>query len=114
MCVECVKVKCPDRGSVCLETGSYLVNFQGCASCHSRENIQIQNRHTDTDDEEGEERVTYDHVCAVCEHLIAEHQYEFRIEGEYQEYSMVCILCGRAEDTVSILPIDPNKQLNLF
>ena len=23
-------------------------------------------------------------VCAVCEHLIAEHQYEFRIDGEYQ------------------------------
>ncbi|XP_071790824.1 protein Churchill-like [Asterias amurensis] len=113
MCVGCVKVKCPDRGSVCLENGSYLFNFQECASCHSRQVIKILNKHTDTD-EDGEETVMYHHVCAVCEHLIAEHQYEFRIDGEYQEYSMVCILCGRAQDTRSILPDDPGKQMHLF
>lgn len=31
-----------------------------------------------------------------------------------QEYTMLCLLCGRAEDSVSILPDDPRQMTPLF
>ncbi|XP_072040985.1 protein Churchill-like [Amphiura filiformis] len=117
MCVECVKDKCPDRGRTCLETGSYLLNFQGCAECHKKEPIKIEARQSGTEEEaaeedaEGgeEELITFDHVCSECGHIIAEHQYTFCVDGEYQEYSMTCMLCGRGSDSISVLPNDPRK-----
>ena len=121
MCNECVKVKCPDRGRTCLETGSYMVNFQGCAECHQKEPIKIEARQSGTEEDEdedgdgGEELITFDHVCTACGHVIAEHQYTFCVDGEYQEYSMTCLLCGRGADSISVLPNDPRKLgLGLF
>jgi len=37
-----------------------------------------------------EETVTYQHQCSECSHKIADHEYTFTIDGEYQEFSMVC------------------------
>ncbi len=121
MCVECVKEKCPDRGTTCLETGSYMMNFKECAECHKKEPMKVEARQSGTEEEDeeedsdgGEELITYDHVCSECGHIIAEHQYTFCVDGEYQEYSMTCLLCGRGSDSISVLPHDPRKALGVF
>ncbi|CAL1586632.1 unnamed protein product [Knipowitschia caucasica] len=111
MCNGCVHKQYPDRGSTCLEDGSYLLNYQGCVSCHHRDFVLITDRRHE--DEAGEEVVTYQHVCKNCEHVIARHEYTFSVVDEYQEYSMLCLLCGKAEDSISILPNDP-RQSSLF
>lgn len=48
----------PAKGHTCLENGSYLMNYLGCASCHHRDFVLISNKATEDDD--GEEIVTYD------------------------------------------------------
>jgi len=102
MCNSCVKEEYPDRGSICLEDGSFLNNFSGCAQCHGLDVISIENR-TLLEDE--------DDVCKVCSHLIASHLYTFRVEDDYQEYEMSCLLCGSSEDSRSVLPCDPRHQV---
>ncbi|CAB1342687.1 unnamed protein product [Coregonus sp. 'balchen'] len=58
MCNGCVLKEYPDRGNTCLENGSYLMNYLGCANCHQRDFVLISNKATE--DEDGEEIVTYD------------------------------------------------------
>lgn len=53
-------------------------------------------------------------LCKNCHHLIARHEYTFSVVDDYQEYTMLCLLCGRAEDSVSILPDDPRQMTPLF
>ncbi|XP_070578849.1 protein Churchill-like [Ptychodera flava] len=113
MCGDCIKQRCPDRGSICLDTGAYLLNFQGCSECKVREPLVVRDRHEETE-EDGEETVTYQHVCPNCMHVIAEHSYTFSVEDDFQEYQMFCMLCGRGADTVSVLPDDPRRQQPLF
>ena len=36
MCLNCLNTARPDRGTVCLDEGAYLVNFKACASCGVR------------------------------------------------------------------------------
>lgn len=113
MCQGCVKVQYPERGTMCLESGSYLLNFACCTVCGKREPLKITEK-SSQEDNDGEELVTYKHVCPRCGHLVAEHEYTFRVEGQYQEYMMTCLLCGTAADSVSILPDDPAKSTNIF
>ncbi|PIK60160.1 churchill-like protein [Apostichopus japonicus] len=113
MCIDCVKQKCPDRGSFCVDDGSYTMNFHECAECHKKEPIKIEDRQKETDDD-GAETISYSHRCSFCNHCIAEHSHIFQIDGEFQEYSMLCVLCGRGEDTVSILPTDPREVTSLY
>jgi hypothetical protein len=61
-------------------------------------------------DSDGKEIVTFKHVCRQCDHMIADHEYTFAVDDQYQEYSMNCLLCGYGEATVSILPDDPRQQ----
>uniref|UniRef100_A0A3P9KZU5 Protein Churchill n=1 Tax=Oryzias latipes TaxID=8090 RepID=A0A3P9KZU5_ORYLA len=82
MCNGCVQKEYPDRGNTCLENGSYLMNYLGCANCHKRDFVLINNKSTEDDD--GEEIVTYDHVCKNCDHVIARHEYTFSVVDEYQ------------------------------
>uniref|UniRef100_A0A3B4HAE0 Protein Churchill n=2 Tax=Haplochromini TaxID=319058 RepID=A0A3B4HAE0_9CICH len=140
MCNGCVQKEYPDRGNTCLENGSYLMNYLGCANCHHRDFVMISNKATEDDD--GEEIVTYDHVCKNCDHVIARHEYTFSVVDEYQassavvtkpveihtvdsvtlrvffcvvqEYTMLCMLCGKAEDSISVLPDDPRQSAPLF
>ena len=63
-------------------------------------------------EEDGE--VTYDHVCKNCQHIIARHEYIFRVIDEYQKYIMLCLLCGKAEDSISVFPDDPRQMAPLF
>ncbi|KAK7505525.1 hypothetical protein BaRGS_00003270 [Batillaria attramentaria] len=104
MCGDCVKEEFPERESICLENGSYLLNYAGCKNCGAR-SIEIKNRVTSDDEEE--ELVTYQHICSQCDHVVANHEYSFRVNGEYQEYEMSCMLCGNGEDQRSIMPYDP-------
>ncbi|CAH3182604.1 unnamed protein product [Porites lobata] len=113
MCQDCVKEKHPQRGTICLESGSYLMNFASCIACGRKEPLKITDKSTE-EDEDGEELITYKHVCPSCDHIVASHEYTFRVEGQYQEYMMTCLLCGTAADSVSILPEDSNRTNHLF
>jgi len=75
--------------------------------------LHVKDR-TSVEDEEGLETVTYHHVCKTCSHVIASHSYTFKVEDEYQEYEMSCLLCGNAEDSRSILPCDSRQQPMYF
>lgn len=112
MCKSCVKEQCPDRGRVCLETGSYLVNYRSCSKCSTKDPLII----ADMSSEETEltEVVTYNHTCSNCGHLVASHEYIFRVNEDCQEYEMECLLCGRGEDVVSIVPNDVKPDADIF
>jgi RecJ-like exonuclease len=109
MCKDCVDVKFPDRGSSCLEKGAYLVNYKGCANCKMLGFMEEVDRQEEQD--EDEETVTFTHVCKKCGHEIAKHSYTFSHDGEFQEYSMECLLCGQGGSTHSILPHDPREKM---
>uniref|UniRef100_A0A3Q2Q0D5 Protein Churchill n=1 Tax=Fundulus heteroclitus TaxID=8078 RepID=A0A3Q2Q0D5_FUNHE len=53
-------------------------------------------------------------VCKNCDHVVARHEYTFSVVDEYQEYTMLCMLCGKAEDSISVLPDDPRQSAPLF
>ncbi|XP_053922665.1 protein Churchill isoform X1 [Cuculus canorus] len=127
MCGGCVGTEYPERGTTCLEGGSFLLNFVGCAQCGRRDFVLLSNRAAGLQD--GEEIVTYDRagrapagggglgfkdLCKNCHHLIARHEYTFSVVDDYQEYTMLCLLCGRAEDSISVLPDDPRQMTPLF
>ena len=46
------------QGTICLESGSYLLNFSSCKECGRREPLKILDK-VDEEDEDGEEMVTY-------------------------------------------------------
>uniref|UniRef100_UPI00358E1CD4 protein Churchill n=1 Tax=Myxine glutinosa TaxID=7769 RepID=UPI00358E1CD4 len=112
MCVDCVKSQFPDRGNTCLEAGAYLLNYDRCAACQERDVLQSSHRSREEVDEE--EIITYNHVCQNCHHVVAKHEYTFSIIDDYQEYTMLCLLCGRGEDLISVSPEDPRKMASLF
>ena len=60
------------------------------------------------------EGVPQSDLCKNCHHVVARHEYTFSIMDEFQEYTMLCLLCGKAEDTISILPDDPRQMTLLF
>ncbi|EPY86179.1 protein Churchill-like protein [Camelus ferus] len=82
MCGDCVEKEYPNRGTICLENGSFLLNFTGCAVCSKRDFMLITNK--SLKEEDGEEIVTYDHLCKNCHHVIARHEYTFSIMDEFQ------------------------------
>lgn len=90
---------------MCLDSGSYMLNYAGCCQCGESTSISITNRQTT--EEDGEEITTYQHVCPSCSHIIANHEHVFRVEEDFQIYEMLCALCGRSEDQRSIMPCDP-------
>ncbi|XP_078007658.1 protein Churchill isoform X1 [Phascolarctos cinereus] len=100
------------QGNTCLENGSFLLNYIGCAMCNKRDFMLIANK--SMKEEDGEEIVTYDHVCKNCHHIVARHEYTFSVMDDYQEYTMLCLLCGKAEDSISVLPDDPRQMAPLF
>jgi len=87
------------------------MNYKGCASCNQISIPKIINKKKD--ETELTESVTYTHVCAECEHVIAQHNWEFEIVDENQEYSMDCELCGYAQSTHAIDPTD-SAEMNKY
>ncbi|XP_063189536.1 protein Churchill isoform X2 [Chroicocephalus ridibundus] len=82
MCGGCVGTEYPERGTTCLEGGSFLLNFVGCAQCGRRDFVLLSNRAAGLHG--GDEIVTYDHLCKNCHHLIARHEYTFSVVDDYQ------------------------------
>jgi len=114
MCKECVATPNPERGETTLDNGSYFLNFKGCKKCGKFSMIKIINRvRKETEEPDYKESVSFTHICSECEHEICTHNYEFSVEGEYQEYEMDCMLCGTGQATHSIDPIDPRKMTEL-
>ncbi|XP_046847438.1 protein Churchill-like [Xenia sp. Carnegie-2017] len=113
MCHQCLIQVMPDRGSTCLDGGSYFFNYRQCVSCYKKANILITNRRQD-EDEDGMEIIEYQHVCEKCGHIIASHEYTFQVNGNYQEYEMNCKLCGFGQDRVCVFPHDPEKSRSIF
>ncbi|XP_076067993.1 protein Churchill isoform X2 [Oratosquilla oratoria] len=112
MCKDCVKEEFPDRGSICLDSGAYLANLNGCKLCGRKDRVQVVNKATT---QEGDQEVTtFQHKCEGCEHLIATHEYCFWVEEDFQYYEMSCLLCGESDDTRSCLPDDPRMAATLF
>ncbi|XP_007184357.1 protein Churchill isoform X4 [Balaenoptera acutorostrata] len=98
MCGDCVEKEYPNRGNICLENGSFLLNFIGCAVCSKRDFMLITNK--SLKEEDGEEIVTYDpDLCKNCHHVIARHEYTFSIMDEFQghEDAVGCGWDNRAE-----------------
>jgi len=129
MCKNCVKQQYPQRGRLCSESGAYLANFTGCCVCQGNINIDNQRisknvlreirRQTidagqDSDEDEDKELIKFDHACIQCNHVVANHLHEFWVEDGYQEYRMECTLCGVAQDSISVMPKDPNKMVSHF
>lgn len=104
MCHLCVREEYPDRDSLCVEQGSYMINFDKCKHCGEKE---LTTRDRICNDSDEEEIITYQHVCRSCEHIVAQHEYIFKVNGDFQLYEMSCLLCGTAEDQRSIMPVDP-------
>lgn len=109
MCRVCVKQELPQRGTICLESGSYLLNFASCKECGRREPLKITDK-VDEEDDDGEEMVTYKHVCASCDHVVATHEYTFRVEGPYQVYGTILLFTVRILSSVPLL----SKWRSLF
>ncbi|XP_071540688.1 protein Churchill-like [Panulirus ornatus] len=114
MCQECVKEEYPDRGTICLDSGAYLANLQGCLGCGHKDTLSVVNRTTSSIQDSPQEVIEYDHVCGNCNHVIATHGHRFWVEDDYQYYEMSCMLCGEAEDTRSCYPDDPRMEVSLF
>jgi len=107
MCKDCVITIEPERGSFCATTSCYLLNFKGCAACNQKVMpITIDEVKEETEEEE---TLIYKHVCGACNHVICEHNWNFKVEGDYQEYEMDCMLCGTGQSSHSIKPFDPKK-----
>merc|ERR1711872_793558 len=84
MCKNCVRQPFPDRDRMCLESGAFMANMKNCSSCNKnnlktetvpRETVEDDMR--DDDDDLEAENVTYNHVCAECNHIISRHKYKF-------------------------------------
>ncbi|ROT67260.1 protein Churchill [Penaeus vannamei] len=114
MCQECVKEEYPDRGTICLDTGAYLANLQGCHVCGVKDSLNTANRSIFDSQTSPQEVIEYDHVCGNCSHVIASHTHRFWVEEDFQYYEMSCMLCGEADDTRSCLPDDPRMEAILF
>ena len=127
MCKTCVRKQYPQRGRLCSESGAYLANFVGCTNCQGNINvdnessatlplrefgkqvIEINEEESNEDDPLNKEMTRFEHVCRLCNHLVAKHTHEFWVEDGYQEYRMECPLCGLGQDTISVMPKDPRK-----
>jgi len=82
--------------------------------------VEVERMDDEMSDEEEEddtienlENIIYNHICSDCDHVISKHKYKFWIEDGRQEYRMDCLLCGFAEDSLSVMPSDPRKASSM-
>lgn len=94
---------------MCLDDGTYMMNYSKCAVCQALETLLIDGK-VRSEDEDGQEIITYQHVCPNCEHVVASHEYTFCVDDQYMMYTMSCALCGEAEDDRCILPYDESQR----
>ena len=97
-----------------------MANMKNCSSCN-KNNLKaetvaremVEDDMSEDDDDLEAENVIYNHVCAECNHIISRHKYKFWLEDGRQEYRMDCLLCGFAEDSISVMPSDPRKASSM-
>jgi hypothetical protein len=97
MCQDCLLECRPDRGSLCLDDGAYLLNFKGCVVCGKRSRPNNDDR-CEQEEEGGNEEcteTTFTHVCSGCGHQVASHYYRETLNVGYVCYLMECSLCGK-------------------
>ena len=90
-----------------------LIIFNGRSSTVVLRDVGKQTICSESDSEDEcheKEIVKFEHACILCNHVVAKHLYEFWIEDGYQEYRMECLLCGQAQDSISLMPKDPRKM----
>nr|CAY12638.1 churchill zinc finger protein [Platynereis dumerilii] len=112
MCQHCVRKPFPQKDTVCLEGGAYFLNYQHCINCNKNQELKVQNK--EVSDNEEEEVITFQHVCSECGHTIANHEYRFCIQHNFQVYQMSCLLCGHGEHSRTVMPNDPRHLQALF
>ena len=66
---------------MCLESGAYLLNMNRCNSCSKNmlkveqvPSAMLEEDSSDDDTEQETETVTYNHVCAECNHVVSRHK----------------------------------------
>ena len=122
MCKSCLREAFPERQRTTLERGAYVLNFAGCAQCGQRSDFLSETskkRVENEDDDDGsyDEEIEYSHACKSCNHIVAQHQYEFRIimreeaTMTTQEYSMTCALCGKGQDSCYVTSSASRSQV---
>ena len=74
-----------------------------------RQTIKNGEEEPNEDDPDEKEIIRFEHVCMLCNHVVAKHLHEFWVEDGYQEYRMECLLCGLGQDSISVMPRDPRK-----
>jgi len=126
MCVNCLVSARPDRGTVCLDDGVYILNFKGCAVCgarglaprevNRRETTTVESADDDDDDDESAEpeeteEVEFQHVCAECGHVVASHYYREVCSSRSQRYLMECPLCGKGADERPLHHLRPHPVI---
>jgi len=91
-----------------------MANLKSCANCQGNQ-LTITNKLVveECGDDSQVEITSYQHVCGACQHAVSSHSHRFWVDGDYQEYEMECLLCGTAEDSISVLPDDPRKMSGL-
>jgi len=100
MCRKCLLEVRPDRCTLCLDEGAYVINYKACAECGLRSHPQEQSR-TEEEECEGSEQeeetleVNFIHACAQCGHRIATHFYREVTDAQGVRYLMECMLCGK-------------------
>ena len=77
MCRNCVKSPYPYRDRMCLEKGAYLFNLGGCSQCRMMELLEMEKVEEEV---EGQETVSYKHVCTGCQHIVSEHKVRLGIQ----------------------------------
>ena len=85
----------------------YLINYKGCVECGRKEMLASSEKQVE--DDGTEESIEFRHECATCRHVVATHKYTFSVDGDYQEHTMECLLCGCGDATASVEPVDPRK-----
>jgi|AntAceMinimDraft_5_1070358.scaffolds.fasta_scaffold55780_2 DNA-directed RNA polymerase subunit RPC12/RpoP len=98
MCRECLLEERPDRDTLCLDEGAYVINYKACAQCGLRVQPQVHSRTDEEellDSDEEELEVNFVHACAGCGHRIAAHYYRELTSVLGVRYLMECLLCGR-------------------
>lgn len=133
MCKQCLREAFPERQRTTLDTGAYHLNFAGCSQCHQRGDfLKETNRRTEETEhnDEGldaeeddpdfmllqfEETIEYSHSCPSCNHIVAEHFYEFKLlkqnRSTVQEFTMSCSLCGKGQDTCLAVPLSKSSTV---
>lgn len=105
MCKDCLIEVKPEVDTHTTDSGANMLNFKACAACGKKGFLKSNVIKHDLDGGDEDEDMTieelhYQHLCAMCGHVVAEHFYTYTQDDEEQEFNMECLLCGRGGKSV--------------